>query len=400
MFYRKSARTIHVSNISNLIVVLVASFIVLVESNTDIYTPCLPMIKYILKTKEKLMQWTILVNLIGLSISGVCSGPLSDYFGRRPIILIGNCLFFLSSLWGCFVEDILALVVCRFFQGIGGGVATAIGYAIIKDLYKARECSKVLSFVGICVAISPGIAPLIGGYIADSISWRWIFYIIATFSFVILIANFLFLKETKSTSLPNDQNIRNYCFLLKNTKLTSATFIQSFVFARVFAESLSLPFLYIEYHRLTATCYGMFMFVAIMGYVAGALVNGKYVQKLGINNCLFFGITTSFITSTILLFVSYLSSTNPLLIEIIKFPGAFSLAFIFSNATTVALDEGKNFKGSVSSFIVTLQTLLATIFCIILSNITYTSYFPIAVSGFICTSCAFALYRFSFSKKG
>lgn len=393
MFCKKST-----SN-GNLIVVLVACFIVLVESNTDIYAPCLPMIKNALKASEKMTQLTILINLIGLSISGVCSGALSDCFGRRPVILIGNCLFFLSTLLGCFIDDILTLIMCRFFQGVGGGVATVVGYAIIKDLYKEKECSKALSFVGICVAISPGVAPLIGGYIADNTSWRWIFYIVVTFSFVLFIANFFFLQETKIVTLSDVKNANNYFRLFKNKKLIAAVFIQSFVFARVFAESLYLPFFYIEYHNLSAKCYGIFMFIAIIGYVAGALVNSKYVQKWKIDSCFFFGITISFITSITLLLVSYLSCPDPLLIEIIKFPGAFSLAFIFSNATTIALNEGKNFEGSVSSLMITLQTLLAIIFCVVLSNNIYISYLPIAIAGFICTGTAFALYEFNLKIK-
>lgn len=377
--------------------VLIASFIILVESTTDIYTPSLPIIKSFFHSSEAVIQWTISANLIGLSISSILYGPLSDYFGRRGIILVGNLIFFFSSILCCVAKSIVLLIIGRFFQGIGGGAALVVGYAIVKDIYDNKECSRVLSSMGMYIAIAPGIAPVIGGYIASFFQWYYVFYLIAAYAFILLVMNYFFLKESLISSLKNKKAgisffKNSYINLLTNHKFMGFLLIQSFIFTRVFSESIVLPFVYVEGYGLSIEYYGLFMFIAIIAYVIGTVINRGLIFKLGIRKTLEFGVLLFFSIGLILSISTSIFRLSPLIIEMIKFPGAFSLAFIFSNATTLALDEAENFKGLASSLISIIQTIISVIFSFFLVKYCNNTYFPLSISYLVCGTVTVVIF--------
>jgi DHA1 family bicyclomycin/chloramphenicol resistance-like MFS transporter len=381
----------------NVIKALIIAFIILVESATDMYSPSLPIIKKFFHSSEAIMQWTISVNLIGLSVSGIFYGSLSDRFGRRNIMLIGNFVFFLAAILCSLAKNVNLLIVGRFFQGFGGGVALVVGYAIVKDLYDSKECSLVLSNMGMCIAIAPGIAPVLGGYITDLLGWHCIFYLIAIYSFILFVANYFFLRETLLV-FPNSQknsifSLKNNCLnLLRNFKFICFLLIQAFTFTRVFAESITLPFVYIEGYGISIKYYGLFMLIAIIAYVIGTIINRNLILKLGIKQTLMLGIFLFFSVGFILSMLTLISSLSPLIIEIIKFPGAFSLAFIFSNATTLALNEAENCKGLASSFITVTQTITGVIFSYFLIKCDNGTYLPLAISYLLCGIVSISIF--------
>ena len=167
----------------NSLVWLVALSIALVEMATDIYAPSLPQIAEYFNSPSHFCALTISFNLIGLSLSGLIYGPLSDRLGRRPVMLGGITLFFVGGVLCLFSPNITWLIVARFIQGCGGGVALVVGMASIYDTFKGSQCAKVLSRLGMVIALSPGLAPVLGGKIAAAYSWHMIFMVISIAGF-------------------------------------------------------------------------------------------------------------------------------------------------------------------------------------------------------------------------
>lgn len=155
---------------------------------TDLYLVALPSIANHFKVEGSVVQLTISLNLVGFAISGLIYGPLSDYYGRRPIMLIGMTVFTLASIMCCMVNNIVLLILIRFIQGIGAGVTGVVGYAAIKDIYSGSEYSRMISKLNMVVALSPGIAPVVGSYIiSHGYNWKFLFLIISLAAIIILI---------------------------------------------------------------------------------------------------------------------------------------------------------------------------------------------------------------------
>jgi MFS transporter, DHA1 family, multidrug resistance protein len=232
-----------------IIQLLIALLIIVVEGATDIFTPSLPAIKKYFDSTEKIIQWTVSINLIGISISSLFYGPLSDAVGRRKVILFGGFIFLVGSICCGFAQNVFSLIFFRFIQGIGGGVAIVVGFASIRDLFTGAVCSRVLSRIEMVVAISPGIAPVAGSYIARYLNWHFTFYFISILAFVTLLVNYYFFYETigekkKTFSFPS--LMLGYFVLLKNPGFWCFLLIQTLIFTRVFAETANLPFVYVS----------------------------------------------------------------------------------------------------------------------------------------------------------
>lgn len=130
------------------------------------------------------LGWVVTAYLITTTVTVPIAGKLSDLFGRRRLLLIGITIFVAGSLMGGMSGDINQLILWRAFQGIGGGIITANTFAIVGDLFAARERGKWQGLIGAVFGVSSVVGPLLGGYLADSnnflgliTNWRWTLFI-------------------------------------------------------------------------------------------------------------------------------------------------------------------------------------------------------------------------------
>jgi DHA1 family bicyclomycin/chloramphenicol resistance-like MFS transporter len=139
--------------------VLLILIIAVSEMATAIYTPSLGLVAEFFGVSQAIVQWTVSINLLGLAMSGPFYGPLSDCFGRRNVLRIGMVLFLLGSLASTFAMSINVLLMARFVQGLGAGVAVVVAFAVVRDLFDEQSSARVLSFMGMAIALSPALHP-------------------------------------------------------------------------------------------------------------------------------------------------------------------------------------------------------------------------------------------------
>ncbi|WP_458694652.1 MFS transporter [Wolbachia endosymbiont of Atemnus politus] len=219
---------------------------------TDLYSVALPSIADHFKVEGSVVQLTISLNLVGLAISGLIYGPLSDHYGRRPIMLIGMTIFTLASVM-CYVADnIMLLILIRFIQGIGAGVAGVVGYAAIRDMYSGSEYSRAISKLNMVVALSPGIAPVIGSYIISSgYNWKFLFFIISLAAIVMLIFIYFKLRETLTIN-KNEVSItgvltnipKQYISIFRNYRFLGFSALHGLTFMWHWAYIANYPFIF------------------------------------------------------------------------------------------------------------------------------------------------------------
>jgi MFS transporter, DHA1 family, multidrug resistance protein len=151
----------------------------------NILVPAIPGLVTKLATDPASVQLTVSLYLMGLAAAQLVFGPLSDRFGRRPVLLAGLALATIASTAAIFAASITSLVIARVAQSLGASTGQTIGRAIIRDLYDREHAASMIGLVTSVVVLMPMVAPLIGGILDTLFGWEAIFVFAATVSFTI-----------------------------------------------------------------------------------------------------------------------------------------------------------------------------------------------------------------------
>lgn len=149
--------------------------------STDLYLPALPQMAEIFATTPARINLTLSLFFVFFGAGILVWGPLSDKYGRKPILYWGLGIYIASSLMCAVAGDYLHLVVSRIFQAFGGGAATAVATAVVKDVYSGEKRARVLAIIMAMVITSPVVAPIIGALLLKFASWRAMFVALAGF---------------------------------------------------------------------------------------------------------------------------------------------------------------------------------------------------------------------------
>ena len=248
--------------------------------STDMYLPALPEMGAYFGASEFLVGLTLTIFFLMFAISIVFFGPLSDKYGRRPILIFGSTIFTIASIICATATDIYILLAGRFFQGVGSGAVITVATAIIKDCFRGRLMTKILVITQALGVIAPMAAPLIGGFLLRFTDWRGAFYMLTLIGTINLVLSLLFTE-----TLPPEKRYKGSVFdsfkLLK--KLAAQKFFMlplvMFAFMSVpFMSYLSVSsFVYIENFKLTAQEYSYFF----AGNAAASALGPVLYLKLG-----------------------------------------------------------------------------------------------------------------------
>ncbi|WP_458694887.1 Bcr/CflA family efflux MFS transporter [Wolbachia endosymbiont of Laodelphax striatellus] len=338
-------------NIISLIMIL---SVAVVDMATDLYSVALPSIANYFKVKGNIAQLTISLNLVGVAISGLIYGPLSDYYGRRLIMLIGMTIFTLASIVCCIADNIILLILIRFIQGAGAGVAGVVGYAAIRDMYSGSEYSRVISKLNMVVALSPGIAPVVGSYIiSHGYSWKFLFFIISLAAIIMLIFIYLKLQETLTVnkSKASINIFKQYILIFKNYRFLGFSTIHGLTFMWLWAYIANYPFIF-ESMGVEVQYFGYLISIIVIFYIIGTLINRRYVPKIGVSKMLIIGLVLPIISDGLLVYFYFINKLSVLILQVIWIPSNIGLALVISNNVTSALEtiKGIGLGSAVLSF--------------------------------------------------
>ena len=143
--------------------------------STDMYLPAIPLLVTTWQQPLAIVNLSLVGFFISYCVFLLFYGPLSDRFGRRPLLLVGIGLFILASLLCALADNVISMIVFRVLQAAGAASAATLALAISKDIYEGHEREKILAYIGIIMALAPMLAPVFGGWILTWFSWRWIF---------------------------------------------------------------------------------------------------------------------------------------------------------------------------------------------------------------------------------
>lgn len=249
------------------------------------YLPSLPGMAQSFDVSQALAQLTLTTFLIGFSVGMLVYGPLSDAFGRRPVLLAGVVLYALSTLCCVFAPTVLSLATLRFVEALGAGSASVLARAIARDAHAPSQAAKVLSLLQIISSVGPLLAPLIGGQLLLLGGWRAVFALLTVYGGVCAYLVWARVPETWPREKRAKAALRNSFFaygrLLTDPTALGHLLCGGMSFGAMFAYIAGTPFVYIDYYKVTPQHYGWFFAVNVIGLVGGSLLNAKLVGRVG-----------------------------------------------------------------------------------------------------------------------
>jgi MFS transporter, DHA1 family, multidrug resistance protein len=252
----------------------------------DMYLPSLPTIAASFAVSAAAAQRTLTAFMAGFSIGMLLYGPLSDTYGRRPILLGGIVLFTLASLMCLVSGSISALTHMRFLQALGAGAAAVLARAIARDAHAPHEAARVLSMMSLVTSVGPLLAPLIGGQILRFAGWRAVFVVLTLFGALSALAAFRRVPETwpreKRANSALLSSFNAYGHLLMDPVAWGHLLCGGMAFASMFAYITATPFVYIEYFHVSPQHYGLLFGLNIVGIMLCNFLNTRLVGQLGV----------------------------------------------------------------------------------------------------------------------
>ncbi|NIA68110.1 multidrug effflux MFS transporter [Pelagibius litoralis] len=275
------------------VTVLLTVLVALGPISTDLYLPSLPAIGTAFAVDAAAVQLTLSVFLAGFACGQLICGPLSDRFGRRPIILGGLALYLLASLLCVVAPDIEVLILARFLQALGACVGPVLGRAVVRDVYGREGAAQVLSYMAMAMALAPAIGPIVGGYLEVWFGWQANFLLLTAFASLALIAILAILPETNKWMDPAaTQPARlaaNYLTLLRHRSYLGYAMIIAFSYAGIFSFISGSAFVLIGLLGLSPDLYGFCFAAIVVGYMIGTFLSGRLTKRLGLERMIQLG---------------------------------------------------------------------------------------------------------------
>ncbi|MBC9208756.1 multidrug effflux MFS transporter [Roseomonas aerophila] len=254
-----------------------------------IFVPALPQAGADLGASTAAMQSTVSLYILGLAVGQLAYGPLSDRFGRRPVLMGGLVLYTVSGLAAAMAPDAQALIAARLFQALGGCAGLVLGRAIVRDTAAPQEAARRLALMNLMVTVGPGLAPLVGGALAASVGWRSIFYVLCGLGVV----NFLFawkmLPETghPGPARPGSATLaQNYLKLIRSRAFLGYSIGGGCATTSMYAFIASAPFIFTQELHRPAHEVGIYLALLISGVWLGSMLASRLISRMPIETVL------------------------------------------------------------------------------------------------------------------
>ncbi len=314
---------------------------------TDFYLPALPSMESVFSATTTQIQLTITCSLIGLALGQLLIGPLSDKFGRKPILLVSFVVFILSTI-GCLLSsEIYSFIIFRLIQGVAGSGGVVASRSIVADLFKGEDLAKFFAMLGAIHGLAPICAPLLGGLMLKFTDWHGIFVILLAIGILLLFVNLFFKESLRVENRAKGSILQSFRYghILKNRKFMDCVFVQSFAMGALFSFIASSSFIFQKHFGVSELTYSMLFAGVAIGTAFGAsitplLKSRRRALKVGIVGLTAMGLV---------IFVLLNLKAHFLLIEAGFFLTMIFLGFIMPTSTALAMELERENAGNASA---------------------------------------------------
>jgi DHA1 family bicyclomycin/chloramphenicol resistance-like MFS transporter len=252
--------------------------------------PALPQLATIFGRDISIAQMTVSLYMVGIACSQIIMGPLSDRFGRRPVLLAGLGLMVAASAACIFAETLPQLIAARFLQALGGATGMVVSRAIIRDLYSRERISSMISLVIAVMMIAQMLSPLTGGLLETAFGWRSIFYVITGASLVVAVAIAVALPETRRGRAGGGGFRQDVGSLLTSRAFIGYMLCQVLASQIIFTFAGGGPYIVVTQMGRSSAEYGAWFATTAFAYLIGNLFCVRFSPRHSLEKLIWFGL--------------------------------------------------------------------------------------------------------------
>ncbi|MGF1742390.1 Bcr/CflA family multidrug efflux MFS transporter [Vibrio profundum] len=361
----------------------------------DMYVPAMPDIAKDLAANTGAVQLSLTAYGAGFSLGQLFHGPVSDSYGRRPVLILGVFFFAISALLSATVHSIDTLNLLRVVQGFAGAAAAVVIQAVIRDMFEREEFARVMSFITLVMTIAPLVAPMLGGHLAMWFGWRSIFWVLAVYAVIVVVIVYFKIPETLKTEnrppLRFKTTLANYGKLVRNPMAVGLMLSSAFSFAGMFAFFTAGSFVYIRIFGVSPNEFAYLYGLNVIGLILLTMSNGRLVKRLGLHFMLRFGLSLQLIAGIGLLTGWILNwglwGTVPFVVLYIG-----TISMIGSNSMALLLSSYHSMAGTAASLSGTLRFGMGAIIGAVVAALPGLAIWPMVCVMAGCSILSISLY--------
>lgn len=353
----------------------------------DMYLPALPALAGSLAVDPSRVQFTLSAFFIGVAGGQLLHGPLSDRYGRKPLMLVGLALYVLASAGCAMAGSVEVLTALRFVQALGACSGMVISLAVIRDSFPPQEGARMISRMMLVLGIAPILAPLLGGQILAWLGWRAIFWFLAAYGTLGFIAVLAFLPETRPGHSRGPTSVlswlQGFGGVLAHRRFIGFALTRGFASAGMFSYIAGSPFVFIVLFGVPAQHFGWLFGLNAVGLIAATQINARLLRRRSSEQLAGFAVRVSAASGLLLVAAALLphelgwSAFAALLL-----PLFFCIAtngFINPNATALGMAPFGDRAGTASALIGSISFATAGIASAVVGSFAARSALPMAI---------------------
>jgi DHA1 family bicyclomycin/chloramphenicol resistance-like MFS transporter len=282
--------------------VLLVLISAIAPASLHILVPSLPLLGGVFAAPPASVQLVLTLFLVGIATGQLVYGPVSDRFGRRPVLIAGLVLFLAGTILCGLAWSLPVLILGRVLQACGGCAGMVLGRAIVRDLFDRERSASAIATITMAMSLAPSIAPAIGAYLAEWVGWRADFALLGAIGAAVLALTVAKLEET----YPNPAAVnlvgtaRSFILLLRSPAFIGFALATAFTSASWFTFLASAPYLLSEVLHEPPSTYGLMILLPMIAYILGNAGVARLSVQLGSIRLYLFGLALSFASGVML----------------------------------------------------------------------------------------------------
>jgi DHA1 family bicyclomycin/chloramphenicol resistance-like MFS transporter len=326
----------------------------------QIFLPALPSIARDFAVDPGVAQLTLSAAMAAIAVSTLAYGPLSDRFGRRPVLLAGLALFLIGSVACVLARTVEALVVARIVQAAGGAAGMVLARAMARDLHDATGAAIVISRLTMVMVLAPMVAPVIGGVFHDAFGWRSIFVLVAALAVLVFVLGWLRVDESREpVRVGGGGLLRGFVELLGTKRFVVLMLYPAFSSMIFFGFISGAPYVMAEILHRPATEYGLWFMLVAGSYILGNFGATRLTRRFGSLNLMVAGMVIAVAGAFLLILAQSLGGLTPATLFLPVALTQIGQGLGLPNAQAAALDAFPARAGTASALTGFTQMLAA-----------------------------------------
>lgn len=319
---------------------------------TDLYLPAIPAIVEEFGATEADGQLTLSTFMLGMAFGQLVFGPLSDFFGRIPVVVAGTLLFIATSVACALATSMEFMWLSRLAQGLAAASGPVIARAIVRDRYHGNRAAQVMSMLGAAMAVVPLIAPTIGSWLLVLVDWRATYVALAVFALLVLWG----LRQFSESAPAIGQGgigifrvLRLFSTCLSNRRFIGYQICGTASYSAILAYLSTVSFFMRDVFALPPQYFGYAFAISVAGFMVGALLCSRLVVHLGTDQTLTLGVGLSLLAAFIQLLLAQQSEPSVVGLGMSSFTIFFGIGLTSANAAMGAVSLFHQTAGAASA---------------------------------------------------